>query len=170
MSSSHGHISKIAHQKEKCQNVSMAVLAENRKAHFEFEILEPLEAGIELFGFEVKAIKTNKMSIDGSYVFPRHGEFYLVGATIAPYQPKNTPKDYEPTRERKLLLHKKEINYLIGKAATRGLTILPLKVYTKGARIKIGIAIARRLKKHDQRERIKEKEDKRKIERTLKEI
>ena len=62
MSSSHGHISKIAHQKEKCQNVSMAVLAENRKAHFEFEILEPLEAGIELFGFEVKAIKTNKMS------------------------------------------------------------------------------------------------------------
>ncbi|OGF62421.1 SsrA-binding protein [Candidatus Giovannonibacteria bacterium RIFCSPHIGHO2_02_FULL_45_13] len=148
----------------------MSVLAENRKARFEFEILETFEAGIELFGFEVKAARNHKMSLEGSYVFLRHGEFYLVGATIAPYQPKNTPKDYEPARERKLLLHKKEINYLIGKAATRGLTILPLKVYTKGARIKLEIASARRLKKHDRRERIKEREDKRKIERTLKEL
>ena len=148
----------------------MASLAENRKARFEFEILETFEAGLELFGFEVKAVKSHKMSLVGSYVFPRHGEFFLVGATIAPYQPKNTPKDYEPARERKLLLHKKEINYLIGKAATRGLTILPLRVYTKSARIKLEIAVARRLKKHDQRERIKEREDKRKIERTLKEL
>ena len=148
----------------------MTAFAENRKARFEFEILENFEAGIELLGFEVKAIRTNKMSLEGSYVFPRKGEFFLVGATIAPYQPKNTPKDYEPARERKLLLHKKEIDYLIGKAAVRGLTILPLRVYNKGARIKIEIAIARRLKKRDQREKIKEREDKRKIERTLKEI
>ena len=83
---------------------------------------------------------------------------------------KNTPKDYEQARERRLLLHKKEINYLIGKATTKGLTILPLRVYTKGARIKLEIAVARRLKKHDRRERIKEREDKRKIERTLKEL
>lgn len=148
----------------------MAILAENRKARFEFEILETFEAGIELFGFEVKAVRAHKMSLDGSYVFPRRGEFYLVGATIAPYQPKNTPKDYEPARERRLLLHKKEIDYLIGKAAQKGLTILPLRVYTKGARIKLEIAVARRLKKHDRRERIKEREDKRKIERTLKEL
>lgn len=148
----------------------MAVFAENKKARFEFEILEPFEAGIELFGFEVKSVKSHKMSLEGSYVFPRRAEFYLVGATIAPYQPKNTPKDYEPMRERKLLLHKKEINYLIGKAAVKGLTILPIRVYTKGARIKIEIAIARRLKKYDQREKMREREDKRKIERTLKEI
>ena len=148
----------------------MGVLAENRKARFEFEILEAFEAGLELFGFEVKAVKSHKMSLEGSYVFPRRGEFYLVGANVAPYQPKNTPKEYDPARDRKLLLHKKEINYLIGKAAMKGLTILPLRVYTKGARIKIEIAIARRMKKHDQRSRIKEREDKRKIERTLKEI
>ncbi|KKT29551.1 SsrA-binding protein [Candidatus Giovannonibacteria bacterium RIFCSPLOWO2_12_FULL_44_25] len=148
----------------------MALFAENRKARFEFEILETLEAGLELFGFEVKAVRNHKMSLEGSYVFPKRGDFYLVGATIAPYQPKNTPKDYEQARERRLLLHKKEINYLIGKATTKGLTILPLRVYTKGARIKLEIAVARRLKKHDRRERIKEREDKRKIERTLKEL
>lgn len=153
-----------------CNNNDMQVYAENRKARFEFEVLEKIEAGIELFGFEVKAVRTNKMHIEGSYIFPRRGEFFLVGATIAPYQPKNTPKDYEPMRERKLLLHKKEIDYLIGKAAVKGLTIMPLRVYNKGARIKIEIAIARRLKKRDQREKIKEREDKRKIERTLKEI
>ena len=148
----------------------MASLAENRKARFEFEIIESFEAGIELLGLEVKAIKAHKMTLEGSYIFPRRGDFYLVGATISPYQPNNTPKDYEPMRERKLLLHKKEINYLIGKAATRGLTILPIRVYTKGSRIKIEIAIARKLKSKDKREKIKERDDKRKIERTLKEI
>ena len=148
----------------------MTVLAENRKARFEFEILELFEAGLELFGFEVKAVKSHKMSLEGSYVFPRKGEFYLVGATISPYQPRNTPKDYDQARERKLLLHKKEIDYLIGKVAAKGLTILPLRAYAKNGRVKLEIAIARRLKKRDQRERIKEREDKRKIERTLKEI
>lgn len=148
----------------------MTTLAENRKAKFEFEVLETFEAGLELFGYEVKSVKGRRISLEGSYVFPRRGEFYLVGATIAPYQPKNTPKDYDQARERKLLLHKKEINYLIGKAATKGLTILPLRVYTKGARIKLEMAIARRRKMHDQRERIKEREAKRKIDREIKEI
>ena len=148
----------------------MTTLVENRKAKFEFEILETLEAGLELFGFEVKSVKLRRVSLDGSYVFPRRGEFFLVGATIAPYQPKNTPKDYDQARERKLILHKNEINYLIGKAATKGLTILPLRVYTKGARIKLEMAIARRIKKYDQRERIKEREAKRKIDREIKEI
>lgn len=148
----------------------MTAFAENRKARFEFEILESFEAGIELFGFEVKAVRNHKMSLEGSYIFPRHGEFFLVGATIAPYQPNNTPKEYDTSRERKLLLHKKEIDYLFGKASKKGLTILPLRVYNKSRRIKLSIAVARRLKKHDQRERIKEREDKRNIERTLKEL
>ena len=148
----------------------MTSYAENRKIHFEFEILETFEAGIELLGFEVKAVRSNKISLAGSYVFPRQGEFYLVGATIAPYQPGNTPKDYEPTRERKLLLNKKEIDYLLGKSAAKGLTIVPIRVYNKNNRIKVAIAVVRKLKTHDKRERTKERETSRNIERTLKEI
>ena len=148
----------------------MIILSENKKARFDFELLETYEAGIELFGFEVKAVKNHRVNLEGSYVFPRYGEFFLVGATIAPYQPKNTPKDYEPTRERKLLLHKKEMNYLLGKISQKGLTILPVKIYVKNGRVKLEIAVARKFKKHDKRERIKERESKRKVERTMKEI
>lgn len=148
----------------------MTVLSENRKAWAQFEMLETYEAGIGLLGLEAKSVKTHKMNLEGTYIFPRHGEFFLVGANISPYQPKNTPKDYNPTRERKLLLTKKEIDYLLGKVAQKGLTILPIRVYTKGNIIKLEIAVARRLKKYDERARIKEREDKRKIERTLKEI
>ena len=148
----------------------MAAYAENRKARFDFEILETFEAGIELLGFEVKAVRSSKISLEGAYVFPKRGEFFLVGATIAPYQPGNTPKDYETTRERKLLLSKKEIDYLLGKSASRGLTIIPIRVYNKNNRVKMAIAVVRKLKKHDKREKLKEREDTRKIERTLKEI
>ncbi|MEK7560276.1 MAG: SsrA-binding protein SmpB [Patescibacteria group bacterium] len=148
----------------------MITLAENRKARFDFELLETFEAGIELWGFEVKAVKNHKINLEGSYVFPRYGEFFLVGATIAPYQPKNTPKDYEPMRERKLLLHKSEMDYFLGKISQKGLTILPVRVYSKKGRIKLEIALARKFKKHDKREIIKERESKRKIEHTLKEI
>ena len=148
----------------------MTSYAKNRKARFDFEILETFEAGISLLGLEVKAVRANKISLEGSYVFPRHAEFFLVGATIAPYQPGNTPKDYDQTRERKLLLNKQEINYLLGKSASRGLTIIPIRVYNKNNRIKIEIAVVRKLKKHDKREKLKEREDTRKIERTLKEI
>lgn len=146
------------------------VYAENKKISHEFEIQETFEAGIELSGLEVKAVRAHKMSLTGSYVFPRHGEIWLVGATIAPYQPNNTPKDYEPTRERKLLLRKQEIQYIIGKFSTKGLTLVPLRVYNKNNRIKLLLAVARKFKKHDKRERIKERETDRKVERTLKEI
>lgn len=148
----------------------MEMYAENRKAHFEFEILETVEAGIELLGFEVKAVRSHKMSLEGSYIFPRHGELWLVGATIAPYQPKNTPKEYDQTRERKLLLKKEEINYLIGRFSAKGLTILPLKVYNKNNKVKLEIAVAKKRRAHDKRERTKERETGRTIERTLKEI
>ena len=148
----------------------MEVYAENRKAHFEFEILEAYEAGIELFGFEVKAVRLHRMSLEGSYIFPRGGELWVVGATIAPYQPKNTPADYNQTRERKLLLHKEEIDHLIGKFSTKGLTILPLRVYNINNKVKIELAVAKKRQTHDKRERTKERETARKIERTLKEI
>lgn len=148
----------------------MAVHAENRKARFDFEVLEPFEAGIELFGFEVKAVKAHRMSLEGSYVFPRMGSLWLVGASIAPYQPNNTPEGYDPVRERKLLLHKKEITYLLGRFSTKGLTILPMRVYDKGPRIKIEIAVAHKRQLHDKRERTKERETDRTISRTLKEL
>lgn len=147
-----------------------AAYADNKKISHEFEILETLEAGIELLGLEVKAVRAHKMSLAGSYIFPRNGEIWLVGATIAPYQPSNTPKDYEPTRERKLLLRQHEIQYLIGKFSTKGLTLLPLRVYNKNNRIKLLLAVARKFKKHDKRQRIRERETNRKVERTLKEI
>jgi len=148
----------------------MTTFTENRKARFDFELLESFEAGIGLLGFEVKAVKSNKMSLEGSYIFPRKGELWLVGATIAPYQPKNTPKDYDQMRERKLLLKKDEINHLIGRFSTKGLTILPVRVYNKHNKVKVEIAIAKKRRAHDKRERIKERETGRTISRTLKEI
>lgn len=146
----------------------MTTLIENKKVFFNYEILEKFEAGLELKGFEVKALRNKQGSILGARVIIRGGEAYLVGMNLPPYQPQNTPKDYDPQRTRRLLLSKKEIKYLTGKGEERGLTIVPTSVYTKGRRIKTEIAIARGKKKYDKRQKIKEREDKRKMERILK--
>jgi SsrA-binding protein len=95
-------------------------------------ILEKFEAGIELKGFEVKSLREGRGSLKGSYVRIKNGEAFIVNFNIPPYQPKNTPKDYDENRERRLLLKRKEINYLIGKSNEKGLTIIPTKVYSKG--------------------------------------
>lgn len=142
--------------------------AENRRVYHDYEILETYEAGIVLEGHEVKAVKTGKISIAGSYVKILGGEAFLIGAIISPYQPKNTAKDYDPQRTRKLLLNKKEIAGLIGKSKEHGLTIIPLKVYDRKGKIKLEIGLAKAKKKHDKREVIKKKEERRKIERVLK--
>ena len=142
--------------------------AENRKAYHDYEIIEKYEAGVILEGHEVKAVKTGKISILGSYVKILNSEAFLIGATISPYQPKNTPGDYDPERTRKLLLNKKEIAGLIGKSKEKGLTIVPLKVYDRRGKIKLEIGLAKAKKKHDKREVLRKKEEKRKIERTLK--
>ena len=146
----------------------MPALLENKKAYFDFEILEKFEAGLELRGFEVKSLRQGHGSILGSRAIIRGEEAYIVGMEIPPYQPKNAPSDYESQRTRKLLLKKEEIKYLIGKSEIAGLTIIPIKVYTKGPRIKVEIAVARGKKKYDKREKIREREDKRKMERALK--
>ena len=146
----------------------MSTLIENKKAFFDYEILEKFEAGLELKGPEVKTLRNKQGSILAARVIIRAGEAFVVGMEIPPYQPLNTPKDYDSQRTRRLLLNKKEIKYLTGKAEERGLTIIPIRVYTKGRRIKIEIAVARGKKKYDKRQKIKEREDKRKIERTLK--
>lgn len=146
----------------------MKVLAENKKAYFNYQISEKLEAGMVLIGQEVKSIKSGRMSLKGSYVVLRDEELFLIGATIPPYQPKNAPKDYNPERTRKLLLQKSEIKHLIGKVKEKGLTLLPLKVYTKNARIKLEFGIAKGRKKTDKRELIKKRETDRQIEREMK--
>ncbi|HAJ44531.1 MAG: SsrA-binding protein [Candidatus Azambacteria bacterium GW2011_GWE1_42_9] len=146
----------------------MVTFAENRKARFNYEILETFEAGLVLSGPEVKSIKNGRMNLAGCYINIHDGELYLIGASIAPYQPKNQPADYDPARSRKLLLHKKEIMSLLGKIQQKGLTLVPLKVYNKGRRIKLEFAIVRGKKKYDKRAVISKRESKRNIERSLK--
>jgi len=145
----------------------MKVFAENRKAYFNYEILEKFDAGMVLTGQEVKSIKSGRINLAGSYVVLKDSEVYLIGASIPPYQPQNAPADYDPSQSRKLLLNKKEINYLIGKSAERGLTLVPLKVYTKNRRIKLEFGVGKGKKKFDKRETIKKREMEREIEHYL---
>jgi len=147
----------------------MSSLAFNKRANFDYDISEKLEAGIELKGFEVKAVKGGHMQIAGSYAVIRHNEAWLVNSHIPPYQPKNTPKDYDPARSRRLLLAKKEIEYLTGKLHEKGLTLLPLEVYTKRGLIKIKLGLGKPLKKKDKREVIRKRETKKEIERAMRE-
>lgn len=132
--------------------------ANNPKAGFNYEILETIEAGIVLAGFEVKSIKTGRASIKGTHIKILNNEAYLIGATISPYQPLNTPPDYDPQRTRKLLLSKKQISVLVGTSQAHGLTLIPLKLYDKKGIIKVLVGIARGKKKYDKRETIKKKD------------
>ena len=141
------------------------MLLENRKARFNYELLEKREAGIELLGFEVKALRQKQGSLDGAYVIVRGGEPFLVNAYIPPYQPKNTPQNYDERRARKLLLTKKEIAELAVAESKKGLTIVPLSVYSKGRKIKVEIAIARGKKKFDKRETLKRRDAEREMRR-----
>ena len=147
----------------------MPELAYNKKANFDYEILETFEAGMVLIGQEVKSIKNKHISLKGAYVVLKDSEFFLIGANVPPYQPKNAPKEYNQERNRKLLLKKPEINYLIGKTRQKGLTLIPLKVYTKSGRIKLEFGIARGKKKFDKRETIKKRDFKRAKARIMKE-
>ena len=140
----------------------------NKKAIHNYEILDKFEAGLVLEGHEVKAIKTGKMSLRGAYVTNIGNELYLTNATVSPYQPKNTPDDYNPTRQRKLLLHNKEVRSVLGKLKQKGLTLMPLRVYNSNNRLKLSFGLARGKKKHDKREAQKTKEFKREKHRLLK--
>src|SRR3989338_2613689 len=149
--------------------LNMAHYAENRKARFDYEILEKYEAGIELLGTEVKSVRSGKMSLEGAFVIVRGGEAYLINANIPPYQPKNALKDYDPLRNRRLLLTKKEISKLASTEKNKSLTIVPILVYNKGRKIKIEIAEVKGKKKRDKRETIKKREMEREIRREYKE-
>ncbi len=144
------------------------MLIDRRKARFEYEINDTFETGIELSGFEVKSLKSRRGSLDGSFVFIRGGEAYALNIFIPPYQEKNTPADYDPMRNRRLILTKKEIAKLASVEDGKNLTIVPISVYTKGDRIKVEIATVRGKKKYDKRETIKRRETDREIRREFK--
>jgi len=141
---------------------------QNKKVHFNYEILEKFEAGIGLLGLEVKSLKSKQGSLEGAHIIVRGGEVFLVGATIPPYQPSNTPKGYDPERARKLLLTKKEIYVLSDAESKKGLTIVPISVYNKRNKLKLEFGIARGKKKYDKREDIKKRDTERDIGRNLK--
>ena len=143
----------------------MTNYAENRKVYFNYEILEKYEAGIELSGSEVKSVRSGKMSLEGAFVIVRGGECFLINANTPPYQPNNTPKEYDPLRNKKLLLTKKEIRTLADSGNNKSLTIVPISVYNKGRKIKISIALAKGKKKFDKRETIKKRETDREVRR-----
>jgi SsrA-binding protein len=146
---------------------SMALI-ENSRAGFDYTFLEEIEAGLELFGFEVKSLRAGQGSLKGARVVARGGEAYLVGATVPPWQIANAPKSYDPERPRRLLLSHKEIAHVASAEGEKGLTIVPIKVYNKGRNLKLLIAIARGKKKEDKRHAIREREEKRRIRRSLK--
>ena len=135
----------------------------NRRVYFDYQILKTYEAGIELKGFEVKAIKTGRLNLAGSYAIIKNNQLWLFNVDIPPYQPKNTPADYDSKRTRRLLLKKSEIKNLIGQTKQKNLTLVPLRVYTKNQRIKIEIGLAKSRKKFDKRELIKKREVEREI-------
>lgn len=152
----------------------MAKYADNSRALFDYEILERFTAGIELLGTEVKSVREGKMNLRGAFVAVRPstgsgqvGEAFLVGAEIPAYQPKNAPQDYDAVRPRKLLLTKNELEELKNAEATKGLTIIPLSVYSKGRFLKLDIAIARGKKKFDKRQAIKKRDIERDLGRKL---
>lgn len=136
----------------------MSTLVENKRTLFDYEILERYQAGIALLGFEVKAIRYKKVALQGSFIIIRGNEAFWINAPIAPYQVKNTPPGYEETRPRKLLLRAREIAELTGKTAQKGLTLVPISLYTDRRQIKLEFGLARSKKKFEKREAIKKRE------------
>lgn len=133
------------------------VLATNRKALFHYEVLERLEAGLALVGTEVKSIRDGGLNFSDSWVEPRGGQLFLVGCRVAPYSHGNL-MNHVAERDRKLLLHRKEIDRLTGRATERGLTIVPLRAYLKNGRVKLEIGLGRGKQAHDKRESIRKKD------------
>lgn len=143
----------------------MKIYSENKKAGFDYTVVEKFQAGMVLFGQEVKSIKTGHINLSGSYVSIKGNEPYLLGVKVPAYQPNNAGANYKEERERKLLLTRKEIDELIGKTKQKGFSLIPLKVYENSGRIKLEFGLARGKKKFDKKEKIKKRETDREIHR-----
>jgi SsrA-binding protein len=149
-------------KKDKKKNAMISInqtVAENRRARFDYFLEEKFEAGIELFGTEVKSLRLGQCSLNESYAEPRGGELWLIGAYIAEYTQAGTHLQHQPRRNRKLLLHKKEINKLIGSVTREGYTIVPVRLYFNGqGRAKLEIALAKGKKAYDKRETMQKRD------------
>ena len=146
----------------------MSVLAVNKRASFDYDISDKYEAGIVLRGFEVKSVKTGHISLKGSFVTVRGEELFLTNANIPLYKHAGAIANYNPTRPRKLMLHRAEIARLIGKSRVEGLTLVPIQVYTKRGLLKLEFGIGKGRKKFDKRDVIRKRESDLKINRALK--
>jgi len=133
------------------------IVSENRKALHDYHILETFEAGVVLQGTEVKAIREGRVNLRDSFARLENGEVFVYNVHISPYSHRGYA-DHEPTRKRKLLLHRQEIRKLIGKTVERGLTLVPLRLYFKGGKVKVAISLAKGKQEHDKREAIKKRE------------
>lgn len=145
----------------------MEAIAQNRKAYHDYSIEETVEAGISLTGTEVKSVREGRVNLKDSYVIIKNGEAFLLNCHISPYSHGNI-MNHDPLRTRKLLLHKREIQKLLGKATQKGYSLIPLKIYLKGPRIKVEIGLAKGKKLFEKRESIKAREARREIERAMK--
>jgi SsrA-binding protein len=142
------------------------VLATNRKAFFQYHVLERAEAGVVLLGTEVKSIREGGLNFSDSYVEPRRGELFLVGCRVAPYS-HGSSMNHAPDRDRKLLLRKREILRLGGRVTEKGLTLVPLRAYLKNGRVKIEIGLAKGKQAHDKRDALRKKEQERETRQAL---
>ncbi len=146
----------------------MATFATNKRAHFDYEILEKFETGIELLGIEVKSIRSGRAQLLGSFVIIRGGEAYITGLKIPPFQANNTPNTYIEERTRKLLLSKKQITQIEESLKNKGLTLIAISLYNKGPKIKVEIGLVKGKKKFDKRETIKKRDTDRELRREFK--
>ncbi|NJK47472.1 SsrA-binding protein SmpB [Candidatus Gracilibacteria bacterium] len=150
------------------RNDKIKIVSDNRQARHLYEILETYEAGIQLVGTEVKAIRAGKVNLRDGYALIRNGEALLLNVHISPYEASGQYFNHDPRRTRKLLLNRKEISKLIGQVEQKGLTLVPLKMYFKGSWVKISIGLGRGKKLHDKRETLKRRQDERDMARMLK--
>ena len=144
------------------------IISDNRQARHLYEILETYEAGIQLTGTEVKSIRAGKVNLRDGYGVIRNGEIWLINVHISPYQASGQYFNHDPRRSRKLLLHQREINKLIGQIEQKGLTLVPLKMYLKGSWVKVSLGLARGKKLHDKRETLKRRQEQREMARAMK--
>ncbi len=150
------------------QDNGIKIISDNRQARFLYEILETYEAGIQLVGTEVKSIREGKVNLRDGYGLIRDGEVWLINVHISPYEASGDYFNHDPRRTRKLLLHRLEINKLIGKIEQKGLTLVPLKMYFKGGKVKVSLGLGRGKKLHDKRDTVKRREDEREMSRAMK--
>ena len=147
---------------------NVKVIFNNKRANFDFELLEGFEAGLVLTGTEIKSIRANHVSLQRSFVQAKGDELWLLEANISPYEHGNR-ENHEPTRPRKLLLHRREINRILTNLAQKGLTVVPTRLYLKGGRAKVEVALARGKRKFDKRADIARRDSDRQVERALRE-